>query len=392
MGKIANFLGEKETATQKAMDVLVPSVLAGIANQATTLSGADSLLSMINEGGHDGGIFDSLGTVLGGGSATKAFLKSGETTINTLFGNKINDITNWFSGYSDVKVSSASNLLNLAAPLVLDAIGKHIGGQGSASELISLLGSQLPILKNTIPANLVHVLNLNNLNLTPPAQREALRPITDIPQALDKPIKAEKPLLKSLLPWLILLVVALLGLFYLKTCKSNATDAQTETAVIETPKSDTQPALTTEKTLKLADGDVKVKTGSFLDLLYTVINDPNSDVSKPLTFDNVSFAKYKTDLTDSSKIQLDDVVKIMKAFPNVAIKINGYTDSRGDADENKKLSQGRAASVKTYLTSKGIGNERLNAEGFGSANPIASNESEEGRTKNRRIEAILTKK
>ena len=186
-------------------------------------------------------------------------------------------------------------------------------------------------------------------------------------------------------------------MYSLHLYKTSLPDVPATKTVIDSVKTQLPPLpnstadVATEKVLKLNDSELKVKTGSFLDLLYTTITDPNADLSKPLIFENVTFAKYKTELTDSSKMPLDDLVKILNAYPNIQIKINGYTDSRGDAAENKELSRGRAASVKLYLTSKGITRERLESEGFGQANPIADNNSETGRAKNRRIEAVVTK-
>ena len=84
--------------------------------------------------------------------------------------------------------------------------------------------------------------------------------------------------------------------------------------------------------------------------------------------------------------------KLWRHFPKFDLKINGYTDSRGDEGENLKLSGGRAASVKAYLTEHDISNERMKTEGLGPVKPVASNETDEGRAKNRRIEVIITKK
>lgn len=396
MTKTAGLVGENASATQKALDVLLPSVLGGMANQATTLSGADNLLGEINKGGHDGSIFDALSYLLNGGLETQALLKNGDNIAQSLFGNKLNGIVNWVGNHAGIKPRSASSLLNLAAPIIMGAVSKQMDSSRTASGLVSLLGSQLPFLKNVLPSELVGVLGLSQLNLVASVQKETAKPIIAIPKPLNKTTD-EEPILKRLMPWLVLLGVALAGLYYLKACKSQTPEvATTSTPVVETPKGDlpTLPtgAASAEKVLKLSEGDIKVKTGSFLDLLYTKITDASADLSKPLTFDNVNFAKYKTDLTDSSKIQLDDLVKIMKAYPSVEIKINGYTDSRGDASENKELSKGRAASVKSYLSSKGIASERMVSEGLGQANPIADNEDEAGRAKNRRIEAVVTKK
>ena len=474
MSKIAGLVGEKSGDTQKAIDILLPSVLGGLANKATTLTGADNLLDMINEGGHDGRIFDTLTTLLGGGIATQGVLRIGNDVVNTLFGDKLSGIVDWVGTQTHIKTGSASSLMNLAAPLLMGAIGKQLDGKGNASSVIALLGSQLPHLKNAIPNELLGLLGLSNLALGAPVPKEEPRPVVAPiapppvatpsnplnkffnksptkpappvvsekakekpilpPKAPSKPVvteksqpkppvpdkqptkpivierpqnkpitdekpvakpvtdKTEKPLIQLLKPWLILLGVSVFGLICLRMCKSSSTDVPTTTPVVETAKTDTAQTVTGEKTLKLTDGEIKVKAGSFLDLLYTVVTDAQGDTSKSLVFKNVNFEKNKTDLTDSSKTQLNDLVKIMKAYPKFDIKINGYTDSRGDEDENKKLSSGRAASVKAYLTARDIYEERIKTEGFGAVNPIESNETEEGRVKNRRIEVKITKK
>lgn len=394
INKAAGFLGENGAATQKAMDILLPSVLGSMANQATTLSGADNLLGIINQSGYDVSIFNSLSTLLDNSSETQELLKNGGNIAHTLFGNKVGGMVNWVSTHIGIKPSSASSLLHLSAPLLLSAVSKNMDSSRTASSLVSLLGSQIPLLKTALPPELINVLGLKQLKLDSATPNSTHRAVSDIPKSYTN--TDEKPLLKRLLPWILLLAAGLIGLYYLRVYKTPLPEVPTATPVIDSTKTEL-PSLptattTTEKVLKLTDSELKVKTGSFLDLLYTTITDPNADLSKPLIFENVTFAKYKTELTDSSKIPLDDLVTILNAFPNVQIKINGYTDSRGDSAENKELSRGRAASVKLYLVSKDITRERLESEGFGQANPIADNETEEGRAKNRRIEAVITKK
>ncbi len=394
MAKVAGLLGEKEAVTQKAMDILLPSVLGGMANQATTLSGADNLLGIINQSSYDGSILNSLNTLLSSGSETQGLLKNGGNIAHTLFGNKVSGIVNWVATHVGIKTGSASSLINLAAPLLLGAVSKNMDSSRTASSLVSLLGSQISFLKTALPPELINVLGLKQLKLDSATPNSTYRAVSNIPKSYIN--TDEKPLLKRLLPWVILLAAGLIGLYYLRVYKTSLPEVPTTTPVIDSTKTGLPPlpteTATSEKVLKLNGSELKVKTGSFLDLLYTTITDANADLSKPLIFENVTFAKYKTELTDSSKIPLDDLVKILNAFPNVQIKINGYTDSRGDASENKELSRGRAASVKLYLSSKGITRERLTSEGFGQANPIEDNETEAGRAKNRRIEAVVTKK
>jgi outer membrane protein OmpA-like peptidoglycan-associated protein len=100
----------------------------------------------------------------------------------------------------------------------------------------------------------------------------------------------------------------------------------------------------------------------------------------------VTFEKNSVTLRDESYKTLKEVFESLKAYPEVKVEIRGYTDNRGGREHNRKLSQGRAESVKQYLVTKGIDPSRLKVKGFGSANPIASNKTAAGRAKNRRIE------
>ncbi|MBU1627577.1 OmpA family protein [bacterium] len=100
---------------------------------------------------------------------------------------------------------------------------------------------------------------------------------------------------------------------------------------------------------------------------------------------------------DSAKIKqvceqsLDEVANVLKANPNVKVIIEGHTDSKGSDEYNLNLSQKRADSIKKYLVSKGIAAENLSTKGYGESKPIADNETDEGRAKNRRIELTVVK-
>ncbi|MBN1326397.1 MAG: OmpA family protein, partial [Candidatus Cloacimonetes bacterium] len=93
-------------------------------------------------------------------------------------------------------------------------------------------------------------------------------------------------------------------------------------------------------------------------------------------------------LNEEAQETLDQVVRTLVNHPEIDLEIHGYTDNMGDRNYNIMLSQQRADSVMNYLIDNGIEPERLSAEGFGPDNPIASNDSKEGRAQNRRIEFI----
>ena len=101
---------------------------------------------------------------------------------------------------------------------------------------------------------------------------------------------------------------------------------------------------------------------------------------------NVFFDTKKTDLKPESISELDNVVRLMNENPNMKILISGYTDNVGTPADNLKLSTGRALSVVNYLVAKGVDKNRLSYKGFGETNPVATNDTEEGRAMNRRTE------
>ncbi len=139
-------------------------------------------------------------------------------------------------------------------------------------------------------------------------------------------------------------------------------------------------------------GKLDVTPGGFLANFYNLINSKDADLSKPLKLENVNFATSSATLTPDSLKEIEKVAAVMKAFPNVAIRVEGNTDNKGEAGANKALSAARAASVKSTLASMGTAVERVEAAGFGADKPIASNDTREGRAKNRRVDVFLTKK
>lgn len=107
-----------------------------------------------------------------------------------------------------------------------------------------------------------------------------------------------------------------------------------------------------------------------------------------LTAQKIFFVTGKADLKPESKTQLMQIVKIMNEDKAIQLAINGYTDNTGNADNNQKLSENRAATVKNFLVSQGISAARLQSKGFGINNPVATNATPEGRQQNRRVELI----
>ena len=100
----------------------------------------------------------------------------------------------------------------------------------------------------------------------------------------------------------------------------------------------------------------------------------------------VVFAPSSDVLPSSANSILDDIVTALNSFPDVLIEIAGHTDSHSSATYNQDLSQRRAQAVADYLANKGIDKSRLRPNGYGESQPIASNDTADGRAKNRRVE------
>ncbi|MGF7216084.1 K(+)-stimulated pyrophosphate-energized sodium pump [Spirosoma lacussanchae] len=127
-------------------------------------------------------------------------------------------------------------------------------------------------------------------------------------------------------------------------------------------------------------------------LLNFIKSDKPIDKTTWFDFDRLTFETGSATLKPESQEQLKNIAEILKAYPNVSVKLGGYTDNTGNADANLKLSGDRAQSVKKELTALGIAADRLESEGYGQEHPVASNDTEEGRAQNRRISIRVTKK
>ncbi len=135
----------------------------------------------------------------------------------------------------------------------------------------------------------------------------------------------------------------------------------------------------------------KGSNGVEANLLNFIKSDIPVDKTTWFEFDRVTFKTGRATLKPESQEQLKNVADILKAYPNVNVKLGDFTDNKGDA-ANLKLSDARAQLLKAGLVQLGIADSRLEAEGYGQENPVASNDTEEGRAQNRRISIQVTKK
>ena len=108
-----------------------------------------------------------------------------------------------------------------------------------------------------------------------------------------------------------------------------------------------------------------------------------------VTLGDVLFSSGQTSLVDGGLSSLEEVVDLLQTEPDKKIRVEGHTDSSGEAEANQQLSQQRADAVRLALIELGIAEDRITATGMGQDFPIASNEDDGGRARNRRVDVIL---
>ena len=141
---------------------------------------------------------------------------------------------------------------------------------------------------------------------------------------------------------------------------------------------------------KVLDIEIRQRAKEFSENVKKAVESTNA-ADKTLTLNYINFETGSATLTVNSRYELDNLVTGLNTYPGVVIEVAGHTDNTGDPAANLSLSQARAASVVKYLTDRGISEGRLRARGYGDTKPLAPNDSEENRAKNRRTEfTILT--
>lgn len=387
MSGVAQKLGENPDGISKAMGGLLPTILGGLLSKSGNSQAFGSLFNMLADSKNTS-FLDNLGGLIGGGNLAQGDPKDiAGGLMSSLFGNKVSGILDIVSNFAGIGKGSTSSLLGLAGPLVMGYLSKKIKGEGlSAGGLAALLGSQKSSILGALPAGMGNMIGLGDMGHSAAAVKDDRGGM-------------------GWLPWLIGLATIGALFFAMRGCGEKPS-VEATTDVAAPPLS---PAPAPEATLpveaavqtgfltrKLACGVALNVPGTGVEAqLADFIDDANKLVDKTtwFNFDRLTFETGSATLDIAkSEEQLKNVAEIMKCYPNVSLKLGGYTDNVGNASANLKLSQNRADSVKEALIALGVEANRLEAEGYGDQHPIASNDTEEGRAQNRRIACRVSAK
>jgi outer membrane protein OmpA-like peptidoglycan-associated protein len=151
-----------------------------------------------------------------------------------------------------------------------------------------------------------------------------------------------------------------------------------------------QQAQQAESARQQAENDKAQMRARMLQQLNQVLQTRDSARGLIVNMPDVLFDTGKADLKPTARERLAKVAGILVAYPDIRVEIDGHTDSTGSLEFNERLSQQRAESVRSYLSSQGVNGGTITTQGFGPSQPIASNDTAAGRQQNRRVELVVS--
>ena len=381
----SSLVGEPESATFNVMHGAIPSLLGGLLNYSSNRDGANSLAGMIRDGRYSA-VLDNPAALFGGGSVTSSMSSMGKSLIGGIFGDNASSVTDALASSSGVKSSSATTLMFLLAPLALGVVGRLAGSQGlNAAGITNLLKDQKREITDATPSEVSRILGFGRGPVSAPApsalyvHEERSAPTAPTPSAMYVHEERSAPTApapyavhevstvpRRWLPWLLVGLAALGLLLYLlsrsgRPAETTANIAPAAPSVVPSNPPSTEPA--------------------------TVA--PSNPTPLPGS-STVYFETGSTRLAPDSRQTVTNLVAALKAHPNAQIQLDGHTDNTGNPQANQQLSLARANAVKAMLVSDGIDANRISTAGYGQDRPLESNDSENGRAKNRRTELAVT--
>lgn len=389
VSQAASQLGESEAGISKAVSGLLPVIVGGLANNSDNPAVLDSISNASSQG--------VLGNLLD--TASNNSMISG--LLTSIFGDKLSGIINTIATYAGISNNSSSSLLNLVTGATVGSVGKYATENNlDKSGISSLLNDQKGVVSTLLPAGLsLASLNVgdwakgykfdNDKDAIAPTPHEepkieVTRSVADGGTFPNSPTPSEGgSIWKWLLP-LLLLIAA--GYFLWKQCEKKETTTTTTLSgdslntvndTMSTQSGDTTTMTTTkvDEDIDLNGTALKGYKGGLEDQMITFLksdgykNAANDDALKNqwYDFDHVNFKINSSNALEAgSEGQLQNLVAILKVYPDAKIKIGGYTDKTGDEAKNKKLSADRAHFIKDWLGKQGVGAQVIAADGYGS--------------------------
>ncbi|MBO0936508.1 OmpA family protein [Fibrella sp. HMF5335] len=406
---LARITGEDIAHTQKAIDGLLPAITAGVINQIATSEGATKLNSLLTTTSFS--TDPSVNQLVGQDEHRQKAAASGNRLLQQLFTDRVERLPEVIASHSGINTSSASTITGLVMSVLMGFLHRELTTQNlTGSQLASMLRGDSESVRSAIPAALLPLLGWfiggDTTRLATPLRTETV----------SQPIRNDQAAGTPWWRWLLYLLPMLLLFLLLRNCGKgdNKATTTTDTTTTAPVNNGAGAAVTADTVASDLDGNgpdsvslnkpevrvgvdlpggrqLNVAENSFNYSLARFLAAKNGKTPKVFTFDNLTFDTNSARITDKARTNVDDLIQIMQAYPTLAIRIEGNTDSTGDDAINDPLSGERAEAVKEALIKGGISADRIATRERGDSKPVASNATPDGREKNRRIDVIVTK-
>jgi OmpA-OmpF porin, OOP family len=373
---MANSIGESSNTVRRGLEGSVSAILYGLAERSKDSDFLHQIFGLVANPANSESALAAL--VSNPTAADSPLPELSASLLPTIFGSRTGALTDAVGRSSGVGTENAKTLLSVAAPLVLGVLGRFVrNSHGNASSLGTALTSELPKLTGFLPAGLTSLF-----------RREDYVSAVSLPSSVQSAATTNR----WLWPVVLLAGLLLVGLWFFHRAAPPVGEVVQN--VTDTGRAAAAGLGDFFKT-HLPDGtELNIPQFGIENKLLSFIKDTSKAVDDTtwFDFDRLLFDTGKATLNSSSEEQLNNIAEILRAYPNVHVKIGGYTDNTGDPAANQTLSEARAKTVVDALTAKGIDPSRLESEGYGDQHPVADNSTEEGRAKNRRIALRVTQK
>lgn len=335
--KISDVIGQTSEKTRAALKSVIPTLMNGIVDVGTTPEGAAKLVDIVNT--HD---FENIHR------PDMGRLREGHDVLEEIFGSRLTTLISKLETTTGLGVHQITKMMDLAAPVFMGVLGSKVKYEKTGSQgIMNFLAEQ----KKALSGFSAHFA---------PSDTDKIRHFT---------------LPKQEIPWrgVLLAALVLLGVYFWWLAANNIPSPQ----IAITPDGRTITTL--------------MKSAPIRELEKFLAEGSQKELPKHFQFERLRFVSGEVAIARGSESELDRITTALKQNPVAVIRIEGFTDNVGPEERNRRLSLSRSNAVREQLIARGIEAGRIEAVGYGSANPVANNAMAHGRAANNRVELVVTK-
>jgi OOP family OmpA-OmpF porin len=370
MTQIATRLGVPEQSVSRGLALSAATIIAAVANRSADRGAMQQVIDTASRTSAD-----TIATGVSTGQFTdpaSSMMSSGRSFLSSLFGGNMNWAADLIGREAGLGASATATMMALGAHSVLNYIGSRVReGAMNASTLAEFVSSEVPAMRKLLPPSFEDAFRTYFTNT--PSRLIDVNPV--VAQGVQKD--------RSYMPWIAAAAVLVGALAYgWYGMRHSRMTEPLPSHPVGTSGVVTPPAVPSVPVYGTVENQ----------MLGFITSDRAPDTVTWFDFDQLRFDTGSATPLPQSNDQLQSIAAILKAHPNVHVKVGGYTDNVGSSAANMKLSEARAANVRNQLVGMGVDAERISTEGYGEANPVGDNSTEAGRAMNRRISMLVTEK